>query len=161
MAEGPDWASGKPVEVDVDSLHAFGSLVQAELDQNVKPGANKVLNHLTGGPDAAPERTFGVDSRYQQGVMIGNYHNECETRARKLLEDFQVGMAAIAAAAQSIAQDYGSTDHLNHMEMNKVDGYFHPSDKSRSLAEQLGLPPDNVPDDDATPHGPGGRVLMS
>jgi hypothetical protein len=95
-----------------------------------------------GGPDAAADRTFGVDNRYQQGVIIGNYHSECEIRARTLLEDFQHGMAAIAAAAHSIAADYDGIDALNQMDLNKIDGYFHPADPSRSLAEQLGYTPD-------------------
>ena len=42
MADGPDWLSDKPVDVNVDSLAAFAMLMQAELDQNVKPGATSV-----------------------------------------------------------------------------------------------------------------------
>jgi len=152
MAKRPDWLSDQSVDVDVDSLAVFASVMQAELDRNIRPGAKSVLTHLTGGPTAAPERTFGLDSRYQQGVMIGNYHNECEARAQKLLEDFQHGMAAIAAAAQSIAADYNSVDALNQMDLNKIDRYFHPADPSRSLANQLGYTPD--PDADADPTVP-------
>jgi len=129
------------VEVDVDSLVTFAAAVQAELDHNVVPGATSILTRLTGGPDAQAQRTFGVDSRYHQGVLIGNYHSECEARARELLKDFQLGMAAIAAAAHSISVDYRSVDSLNHMDLKKIEGYFHPKDRSQSLAEQLGVDP--------------------
>ena len=149
MTERPEWLSDSPVDVDVDSLASFASLVQAELDSNVVPGSNSVLTRLTGGPDAQAQRTFGVDARYQQGVIIGNYHSECENRARKLLEDFQHGMAAIAAAAHSIAVDYRSADSLNGMDLNKIEGYFNPTDRSKSLAEQLGY----TPTDDTPPEG--------
>jgi hypothetical protein len=141
MTERPGWLSDTPVDVDVDSLASFAAAVQAELDGNVVPGASSILTRLTGGPDAQAQRTFGVDSRYQQGVIIGNYHNECETRARQLLQDFQLGLAAIAAAAHSIAADYRSADSLNSMDLKKIEGYFHPKDRSQSLAEQLGVDP--------------------
>lgn len=141
MADRPEWLLDKPVDVDVDSLAAFASLIQAELDQNVKPGVSGILDRLTAAPGVAAERTFGVDSRYQQGVIIGNYHIECEIRCRKLLEDFQIGMAAIAAAAQSIAADYRDVDDLNQMDVNKIDGYLHPKDRSPSSAERLGYEP--------------------
>jgi hypothetical protein len=143
MVNKPDWLPDKPVEIDVHSLSGFGSKVQAELDQNVAPSLTKILDHLVGGPQQAGQRTFGVDSRYQQGAIIGNYHSECTRRAQNLLQLFQVGMAAIAAAAQSIAQDYQSADDLNQMDLNKVDGYFHPTDRSRSLAAQQPLQSDS------------------
>ncbi len=154
MTDRPDWLSDKPVDVDVDSLASFASVVQTELDQNVAPGSTSILNHLTGGPDAQAQRTFGVDSRYQQGVIIGNYHSECETRARKLLEDFQHGMAAIAAAAHSIAVDYRSVDSLNQMDLTKIEGYFHPTDPSQSLAERLGYQPEENPPTDRPGYPP-------
>jgi len=140
MTDRPGWLTDQPVDVDVDGLNSFAALVQAELDQNVVPGANSVLTHLTGDPDSQGQRTFGVDSRYHQGVIIGNYHSECENRARALLEDFQHGLAAIAAAAHSIAVDYRSVDSQNDMDLKKIEGYFHPTDRSHSLAEMLGYP---------------------
>jgi hypothetical protein len=158
MTEKPGWLSDAPVDVDVDSLATFASVVQAELDHNVAPGTSSILTRLTGGPEAQAQRTFGVDSRYHQGVLIGNYHSECETRARQLLNDFQLGMAAIAAAAHSIAADYRSADSLNSMDVKKIGGYFNPKDRSKSLAEQLGIDPTTVdPAGGPQPTGGGSR----
>lgn len=144
MADRPDWISDSPVEVDIQSLYSFAELVQQELDTNVKPNVSVLMERLGSGADMS----FGRDGRYSQGQVIGNYHQDCETKAQALLTDFQRGLQAIAYAAQSIAQEYTSADQLNAMDLNKIGGYFHPTDRSRSMTERLGLPepePQNPP----------------
>jgi hypothetical protein len=152
MADRPDWISDKPVEVDIQSLHSFSQAVQQELDQNVKPNAQVLRTRL--GGSAHTDRSFGNDHRYSQGQVIGNYHLDCEVKAQELLDDLQRGLQAIAYAAKSIAQDYTSADELSQMDLNKIGGYFHPTDPSRSMTEQMGLP---APTPDPPPPARGGN----
>ena len=144
MGEKPDWIADNPVEVDIQSLYSFAQVVQRELDTNVKPNVQVIMERLGNGHD----KTFGMDGRYGQGQVIGNYHQDCQQKAQELLDLFQRGMQAIAYAAQSIAQEYTSTDELNAMDLNKIGTYFNPKDKSRSMTERFNLPevePDNPP----------------
>lgn len=152
-ADKPDWIADKPVEVDIQSLYSFAQLVQQELDTNVKPNVEVVMQRLGHGK----EKTFGKDGRYGQGQVIGNYHQDCQEKAEKLLEMFQQGMQAIAFAAQSIAQEYTSADELNAMDLNKIGTYFNPKDKSRSMTERLGLPEPEPEDPPVV--GPGNRAI--
>ncbi|WP_213454928.1 hypothetical protein [Rhizomonospora bruguierae] len=151
MADRPDWVSDQPVEVDIQSLYSFAQAIQQELDQNVKPNVPILMERIgTGGEGMS----FGRDGRYSQGQVIGSYHQDCEIKARELLENLQIGLQAITYAAQSIAQEYTSQDEQNAMEISKIGGYFSPKDKSRSMAEQLGLP---EPEPDDPPLGGPGR----
>jgi hypothetical protein len=154
MVEMPDWMTNKSVDVDIDSLDTFGRHVQAELDNNVKENARSVVDRLATPPGAEGGRTFGVDQRYDQAVIIGNYHTEAEIRGRQLLRDFEIGLQAIAWTAMSIANDYRTVDELNSMDLSKISEYFHPKDKSRSLASQVASQPDqpvDYSDGDADP----------
>jgi hypothetical protein len=139
MTEKPIYLSDQPVEVQIDSLHAFAMYVQQELDTNVRPNVTSVLGQL-GQEGGVGGRSFGNDTRYSQGRRIGDYHTECVEKGQKLMRDLELGLQAIAYAAHSIANDFESADELNSMDLARVDGYFNPTDRRRSLAEN-GLPP--------------------
>ncbi|MGC4895500.1 hypothetical protein [Micromonospora sp. DT31] len=137
MTDRPNFLNDQPIEVQIDSLHAFAQAVQAELDTNVVPNASRLRAQLGGGP--AQTKSFGIDDGYAQGYRIGDYHVECTEKAAELLDKLTLGMQAIAFAAQSVANDYANSDELNSMDLKRVESYFNPKDRSRSLAE-LGLP---------------------
>jgi len=139
MAEKPGWISDQPVTVEIDGLRSFASYMQQELDSNVRPNVGKVISKL-GPPVRDTEHlTFGADGEYYRGRTIGNYHADAIAAGQKLLEDLQVGLQAIAWAAQNIASDFQGADELNGMDIARVDGYFNPRDRSRSL-DANGLP---------------------
>jgi hypothetical protein len=139
MAEKPGWISDQPVTVEIDGLRSFGTYIQQELDSNVRPNVEKVLSKL-GPPAQDPSKlSFGANSDYTQGRIIGTYHSDAVKAGQELLTNLQQGLQAIAWAAQNIANDFQGADELNSMDLARVDGYFHPKDRSRSLDEN-GLP---------------------
>lgn len=139
MAEKPGWISDQPVTVEIDGLRAFSSYIQQELDTNVRPNVAKVLSKLGPPVRDSAQLTFGADPEYYRGRTIGNYHADAVAAGQKLLDELQLGLQAIAWAAQNIATDFQGADELNSMDLARVDGYFNPRDRSRSLHEN-GLP---------------------
>jgi len=139
MTEKPGWISDRPVNMEIDGLRSFASYVQQELDTNVRPNVDKILGKL--GPSAVgPEQlSFGADGQYHQGRMIGNFHSDAIKASETLLVNLQKGLQAVAWAALNIANDYRGADELNSMDLARVDPYFHPTDRGRSL-DANGLP---------------------
>ena len=155
----PGWISDVPVDVDVDSLHAFSMKIQAELDQNVVPNVNNVLSQLAGraeytpgdytslmAPDHEPgsNQTFGRDPRYLAAVQAGLYHQDCESRAQELLQNLQLGLQAIAWAADGIAIKYRSVEELNNMDLAKVGTFFKADSDGGGLTDQANADPSGV-----------------
>ena len=66
--ERPDWYADTPVKVEVTSLETFATAVREELEQNVAPYREKILQLLsgsgdTGGGGSRPSRsTVGTDA---------------------------------------------------------------------------------------------------
>jgi hypothetical protein len=140
MTDKPDFLTDQPVQVEIDSLHDFARLIQQELDTNLRPNA-RILRERLGAPAGfGGFRAFGRDGRYAQGVRIGDYHDECVTKALMLLNQLEVGLQAVAWAAHNIANDFEDADERNSMDLNAIPRYFNPTDRSRSLAANW-LPP--------------------
>jgi hypothetical protein len=133
MAEKPGWINDQPVTLDIDGLRSFSDYIQQELDTNVRPNVNKVIEKLGQPQMDAKSLSFGSHPGYYQGQVIGNFHAGAVEAMRKLLDDLQVGLQAIAWAARNIANDFQGADELNSMDLTRVDGYFQPKDHSRSL----------------------------
>src|SRR3712207_2380064 len=88
MAEKPAFISDQPVDVDIDGLRSFSQYIQQELDSNVRPNVQAVLAQL-GTPG---ERSFGLDTRYDQGVRIGDYHSDCVQKGIELMRSLEMGL---------------------------------------------------------------------
>jgi hypothetical protein len=139
MTTQPHFLTDQPVQVEIDSLHAFARAVQEELDANVRPNIQRLRAKLGVTADLGGDKAFGRDPRYAQGVQIGEFHRQCVERAGTLLDNLERGLQAIAWAAHNIANDFENADELNSVDLNAITGYFNPTDRSRSLAAN-GLP---------------------
>ena len=131
MTEKPGWINDQPVTMEIDGLRSFANYIQQELELNVRPNVQKVIDKL--GPPA--HLTFGANGEYHQGRVIGSYHSAAIDASRKLMAGLQQGLQAIAWASHNIANDFESADELNRMDLTRVDSYFNPADRSRALAD--------------------------
>jgi len=139
MTNQPHFLSDRPVQVEIDSLHTFARALQQELNTNVRPNTERLREKLGVAAGLGGGRAFGRDGRYAEGVRIGDFHDDCVARAGTLLDQFELGLQAIAWVAHNIANDFEDADELNSMDLNAITGYFNPADRSRSLAAN-GLP---------------------
>lgn len=115
------------IEVDIQRLEDFATLVQRELNENLGKNVDEGIT-----PMLTLEARFG-DGTFKEGSYLRQIHDRSRTAVLKLLADLQMGLMALSTGAQAIARDYAGGDALSSATMDDVRDAFHPLDQNNTL----------------------------
>ncbi|WP_412540905.1 hypothetical protein R8Z50_34835 [Longispora sp. K20-0274] len=104
--ENPDWpGSYQAIDVDITSLHDFAEVLRRDLEENVKRAWNADIR-----PYFEQGAQMGNSCYIQDLLKVRSYYERCLRKIDESMANLYRGTAAMASAADLIAQRYQGGD---------------------------------------------------
>ncbi|MGY0231267.1 hypothetical protein [Longispora urticae] len=104
--ESPDWiGSYQAIDVDITSLHDFAEVVRRDLEENFKQAWNADIR-----PYFEQGAQMGNSCYIQDLLKVRSYYERCLKKIDESMANFYRGTAAMASAADLVAQRYQGSD---------------------------------------------------
>jgi hypothetical protein len=117
--EAPPWlADGAPLVVDIETLEDFARVIDAEVNQNFIPYAQRVVAKLRSAGPTEP-----ADGFLELEAALDTYY-AARDRATSLLNEHAYGTMRLVEAAKFIAQRYRNADDFATVTLNDVQTGF-------------------------------------
>jgi hypothetical protein len=114
--DAPGWLEDyRLVEVDVGGLHAFAGAVDAEVDANLRPHAERLVDAY------APGVRFGTDTISGEVRAARLRYHECLVGVTEQLAACVNASKILSAAARAVARRYAGADALSAAAVGDVE----------------------------------------
>jgi hypothetical protein len=103
------------INVDLGGLEDFATLLQGEVDGNLRPYSDEIIREHSDGV------TFGARSPSSEVQAARTAYHDCLTRAYEALQSYVHMSEVLLTAAHKVAETYANADQLSTARMTDVD----------------------------------------